>query len=280
MTIEFFLEPLRYPFMLRGLAAASLVGAVCAVVGTFVVLRGMAFYGSALAHTILPGVAVGYLIHGSDRRPLFWWSLFAAIISSVGIGLISQNSKLKEDTAIGVIFAAMFALGIGIISTVRDFAADLTHFLFGDVLSVSNYDLAITGIFSAVVLLVFGALYKELVIITFDKILAKTLRLPARFLEFLLLGMIALTIVISLQTVGIALMSAMLITPAASAFLLVKRIGRMILLAVVLAVLSGISGLYVSFYLGIASGAAIVLVASLFFSLAWMIKYLVGKTTR
>ncbi|MFZ5433672.1 MAG: metal ABC transporter permease, partial [Calditrichota bacterium] len=136
--LELLLEPLRYSFMVRGLLAAGMVGIVCAVVGSYVVLRGLAFYGDALAHTILPGVAVGYLMGGGQRKPLFWWAMLAAIASALGIGLISRTARLKEDTAVGIIFAGMFALGIAIISTVRNYAVDLSHFLFGDVLGVSS----------------------------------------------------------------------------------------------------------------------------------------------
>ena len=129
--INWFTAPLQYEFMQRGMIAAILVGIVCAVVGTYVVLRGMAFFGDALAHTILPGIALGYLVTGGAREPLFWWALGTAIVASLGIGAISKNAEIKEDTAIGIIFAGMFALGIALISTVRSYTVDLSHFLFG-----------------------------------------------------------------------------------------------------------------------------------------------------
>jgi manganese/iron transport system permease protein len=131
MFINFLLEPLSYAFMVRGMIAAVLVGVICAVVGTYVVLRGMAFFGDALAHTILPGIALGYLISGGARDVLFWWALGTAVLAALGIGAISRNAEIKEDTAIGIIFAGMFALGIALISTVKSYAVDLTHFLFG-----------------------------------------------------------------------------------------------------------------------------------------------------
>jgi manganese/iron transport system permease protein len=127
--------------MQRGMIAAVLVGIVCAVVGSYIVLRGMAFFGDALAHTILPGIALGYLITGGARDALFWWALGTAIVAALAIGTISKNAEIKEDTAIGIIFAGMFALGIAMISTVKSYAVDLTHFLFGDVLSVSTHSL-------------------------------------------------------------------------------------------------------------------------------------------
>jgi manganese/iron transport system permease protein len=209
------LQPLAYPFIQRGLLAALIVGVVCAVVGTYVVLRGMAFFGDALAHAILPGLAVGYLVGQGARGPLFWWALLTAVISALGIGAITRSAKLREDTAIGIVFASMFALGIALISTTSSYTIQLAHFLFGDILGVTNADLRLTLIFGGLILLVVFALYKEFLVLSFDPLLAATLRLPARFIETVLLILIALTIVVSLQTVGVALMVAMLVTPAA-----------------------------------------------------------------
>lgn len=269
--LDFLLEPLGYSFMVRGLIAAGLVGVISAVVGTFIVLRGMAFFGDALSHTILPGVAAGYLLGGGAREPTFWWALITAIVSALSIGAISRGTRIKEDTAIGIIFAGMFALGIALISTVRSYTVDLTHFLFGDVLGVTASDLLLTALFGAVILLLIFAFYKELVVISFDPILAQTLRLPARLLEYLLLILIAVTIVVSLQTVGVALMVAMLVTPAATAMLLTRRLPVMMALAAAIGAFSGFVGLYLSYYANIASGAAIVLVATAFFLIIFLL---------
>jgi len=266
--MSFLLEPLSYEFMQRGMIAAVLVGIVCAVVGTYVVLRGMAFFGDALAHTILPGIALGYLIGGA-RDVLFWWALGTAVIAALGIGAISKNAEIKEDTAIGIIFAGMFALGIALISTVRSYAVDLSHFLFGDVLSVSTQSLWLILIFGGIVLLTVFSFYKEFTTLSFDPILAVTLRLPVGLLNNLLLTLIAVTVAVSLQTAGVALMVAMLVTPAATAYLLTHRLSSMMFLAAVFASLSGIIGLYLSYYLSIASGAAIVLTATVFFMIAF-----------
>ncbi len=274
--MSFFLDPLQYEFMQRGMIAAILVGIVCAVVGTYVVLRGMAFFGDALAHTILPGIALGYLLSGGARESLFWWALGTAIVAALGIGAISKNSEIREDTAIGIIFAGMFALGIALISTVRSYAVDLSHFLFGDVLSVSPQSLWLILIFGGLVLLFIFAFYKEFMTLSFDPILAATLRLPVGLLNNLLLALIAVTIAVSLQTVGVALMVAMLVTPAATAYLLTRRLARMMSLAAVFASLSGIIGLYLSYYLSIASGAAIVLTATSFFVIAFVWKRVKG----
>jgi manganese/iron transport system permease protein len=269
VPINIITEPLQYAFMVRGLIAAVMVGVVCSVLGTYVVLRRMAFFGDALAHTILPGVAIGYLLGGGAHAPLFWGGLAAGIVAALGIGAITKEGHLKEDTAIGIIFAGMFALGIAIISTVRSYSVDLSHFLFGDVLGVSTNDLWLSAIFGAIVLLLIFAFYKEFLVMSFDPILAATLRLPVESLRYLLLLMIAITIVVSIQTVGVALMVAMLVTPAATASLLTRRLPTMMALSALVGVLSGIGGLYVSFYVNIASGAAIVLFATTLFALVF-----------
>lgn len=272
--VDQLLEPLQYPFMVRGLSAAIMVGVVSATVGAYVVLRGMAFFGDALAHAILPGVAVGYLVGGGARGPLFWWAMLAAVISSLGIGAISRGTKIREDTAIGVIFAGMFALGIAMISTVRAYSADLTHFLFGDVLGVSDGDLIRTAFFAGLILVAVAAFYKEFLVVSFDPVLAATLRLPSRVLEYLLIVLIAMAIVVSLQTVGVALMVAMLVTPAATAYLLTRRLPVMMVLGAIIAAICGVMGLYLSFYFSIASGAAIVLTCTAAFALTWAIQAL------
>lgn len=272
--VNWILAPLQYAFMVRGLVAAILVGIVCAVVGTYVVLRGMAFFGDALAHAILPGIAVGYLVGGGAGKPLFWWALGTAIVTSIGIGAVSRGSKVKEDTAIGIVFAGMFALGIALISSVRSYTVDLTHFLFGDVLGVSTGNLLLTGIFGALVILTVLAFYKEFLVLSFDPVLATTLRLPARLLDYLLIALIAVAIVVSLQVVGVALMVAMLVTPAATAYLLTRRLPVMMALAAGIAALSGVVGLYFSYYLNVASGSAIVLTATAVFALVWAFQLL------
>lgn len=265
------LEPLGYAFMVRGLIAAVMVGVVCATVGTYMVLRGMAFFGDALAHAILPGVAVGYLLSGGGQGPIFWWGLGTGVLTALGIGAVGKGAQVKEDTAIGIIFSGMFALGIALISTLRSYAVDLAHFLFGNVLGVSTGDLWLTAAFGALVLLTIGIFYKEFLVLSFDPILAATLRLPAGFLRYLLLVLIAVTIVVSLQTVGVALMVAMLVTPAATAYLLTRRMAPMMALAAGIGAVSGVVGLYLSYYVSVASGAAIVLVATAIFLLVFFL---------
>jgi len=264
--IEFLLRPLTYEFMQRGLLAALLVGVLCAVVGSYVVLRGMAFLGDALAHAILPGVAIAYVINGN----LLIGALAAAVVVALLIGFFSRQGTIREDTAIGIWFAAALSLGVLLISTIRTYAVDLTHILFGNVLGVSPSDLLITAVLSVFVLGTIGLLYREFLVISFDPVLAATLRLPAEWLRIFMLILIALTIVVSLQTVGVGLVAAMLVTPGAAAYLLTRRLPSMMIVAALIGAASSLIGLYLSFYLSVASGAAVVLTATVIFLLAFV----------
>src|SRR3989337_2852821 len=275
--VDWLLEPLSFEFMQRGLLIAVIVGIVCALVGCFIVLRGMAFLGDALAHAILPGLAVGYLASAGDRGALFWWALGTAVVTSIGIGALSRGVRIKQDTAIGIVFAGMFALGIALISTVRNYAVDLTHFLFGNVLGVTQADLWLTAGVGVAVLVIIFFFYKEFLVLSFDPTLVTTLRLPARTLEVLLSILMAVAIVVSLQTVGVALVVALLVTPAAAASLVTKNLRSMMFLASVIAAGSGVIGLYASYYLNVASGAAIVLTCTFFFILIWFGKSVMRK---
>lgn len=264
--MDWLLEPLRYEFMTRGLLAALMVGIICSVIGCYVVLRSMAFMGDALAHAILPGVAIAYLLRGD----LLIGALAAAIIVALAIGFVSRQGMIKEDTAIGVFFAAALALGVLLMSTARTFATDLTHILFGNVLGVSPADLALTAGLGLIVLLAIALLYKPFLVISFDTVLAMTLRWPVGLLRATMLVLLALTIVISLQTVGVGLVAAMLVTPAATAYLLTRRLPAMMLTAASIGALSSLAGLYLSYYLNVASGAAVVLVATAIFLAAFL----------
>lgn len=265
--INWLLEPLAYGFMQRGLLASVIVGVVCAVIGSYVVLRGMAFLGDALAHAILPGVALAYLLGGN----LMLGALIAAVVVALLIGLFSRQGAVREDTAIGILFAAALSLGVAMISSVRTFAVDLSHILFGNVLGVSTSDLWLAAGLGAVVILVVVVFYKPLLVISFDPVLATTLRWPVELFRNLLLVLLALTIVVSLQTVGVGLVAAMLVTPAATANLLAKRLPAMMALAALFGALSAVIGLYLSYYANIASGAAVVLVCTGFFLLAMLL---------
>ena len=259
-------DPLQFSFFVRALLAAILVGILCPVLGTFVVLRGMAFLGDALAHIILPGVVVAFLI----GVPVIFGALVMGVLTAIGIGAISERASLREDSTIGVIFAGSFALGIAMLSATDGYAVDLTHFLFGNLLGVSRFDLGIMAFISLLVIAVIIAFFKELQAISFDRTLARTLRLPVRVFDYGLLVLIALTIVVALEAVGVSLMLAMLVTPAATATFFTNRLQPMMLLSAVIGVVSGIVGLYASFYLNIASGPAVVLTATLLFAVGFV----------
>ncbi len=262
---DFLWLPFTYGFMQRGFAAAVIVGALCALVGCYVVLRSMAFMGDAMAHAILPGIAIAYLLGGN----LQVGALIAAIAVALGIGFFSQEGEIKEDTAIGILFSAALSLGVALISSIRTYAVDLSHILFGDVLGVSPANLGLIGGLAAAVILTVIIFYRPFLVITFDPVLAKTLRMPTGLLRNLLLVLLSITIVISLQTVGIGLVAAMLVTPAAAAYMLTRRLPVMMAYSILFGILSGVIGLYLSYYLNIASGASIVLVATLIFLVAY-----------
>jgi manganese/iron transport system permease protein len=263
--MSWLVEPLSYGFMWRGLLASLMVGVICSVLGTYVILQGMAFFGDALAHAILPGVVLAYLA----GWPLAVGALGFGILAAVGIGALSQRGEVREDTAIGIVFAGSFALGVALLSTVRSYAVDMAHILFGDVLGVSPSDLWLTFGLGAFTLFTIFFFYKEFLVLAFDPTLAVVLRLPVTFLRYLLLVLIAVTIVTSLQTVGIALMLAMLVTPAAAAQLLTHRLPYMMATAALIGAVSNITGLYLSYYANIASGPAMVLVATGIFILVF-----------
>lgn len=201
--------------------------------------------------------------------PLAIGALLVGVLVAVGIGALSQRGEVREDTAIGIIFAGSFALGVALLSTVRSYAVDLAHILFGNVLGVSTTDLWVTFGLGLLVLLIIILFYKEFTVLAFDPTLAVVLRLLATFLRYLLLILIAVTIVISLQTVGVALMLAMLVTPAATAQLLTRRLPSMMMTAACIDALANVTGLYLSYYINVASGPAMVLVATFIFVLVF-----------
>lgn len=268
---QILLDPLQFEFMQRAFAAIVLIGVVSGAMGAYVVTRGMAFMGDALAHSILPWVAVAFLVSGGGPQAVLVGGLVAGVLSSLGIGFLTRGGRLAEDTAIGVIFAGMLALGIGIISSAQNYAADLTHILIGNILAVGGQDLLLIALMSVIVLVVLVALYKEFLIISFDLTLAQTLRLPGEALRLILLVLIAMTIVIGVQAVGVALVAAMLVTPAAAARFFVKRLHHLMLLAAVIGAVSGVIGMYVAWHMRIAPSAAIVLVMTAVFILAFFL---------
>ena len=264
--IAWLTDPFTLEFMQRALAASLIVGVLCSVIGCFVVLRAMAFLGDALAHAILPGVVIAYLLGAN----LLVGALVAAVLVAVGIGLFSRRGSLKEDTAIGILFAAALALGVVLISTVRSYATDLTHIMFGNVLGVSAGDLWLTGILALIVLTTLILFFKEFQLAAFDPVLAHMLGRRPEMLRFAMLILLAFTIVVSLQTVGVGLVTALLVTPAATAYLLTRRLAAMMAVSALVGAFSSVAGLYVSYYLDVASGAAVVLTATAAFLIAYV----------
>ncbi|MFM8690614.1 MAG: metal ABC transporter permease, partial [Candidatus Limnocylindrus sp.] len=208
--IDLFFEPLGYDFFVRALVASALVGVACAVVGSFVVLKGMSFIGDAVSHAAFPGIVIAYLL----GLPIIIGGAVAAIGTALGIGALTRRSGLRADSIIGVLFAGMFALGVALFSSIPNYVGDLFAFLFGDVLGISVSDMIALSVLVIALLLVIRALWKELLFATFDPLGAGAAGLPVRRLDDLLLILIAVTIVISLQAVGIVLVVAMITTPA------------------------------------------------------------------
>ncbi|NJM06229.1 metal ABC transporter permease [Candidatus Gracilibacteria bacterium] len=267
--LNWLLEPLTYSFMRTGLAAATLVGITCAVLGAYVVLRRMAFIGDALSHTVLPGLVVAYL----NGWSLFGGAIVAGLLTALGIGWVSRRGTVREDTAIGVLFTAMFAFGILLMSRVGSFR-DLSHILFGNILGVRPADLWLIAVIAVSVLLTLFLLHKELELSSYDPIYAEVIGLKADRMRLVLLVLLAFTVVTCIQVVGVILTSALLVTPAAAAALLTNRLPRLMLLASVIAVGSALVGLYASYYVNVASGAAIVLCCTACFGCAWLARTL------
>lgn len=261
--IDAILDPLQFGFFVRALVASAMVGVVCAVVGTYVVLRGIAFIGDAIAHAGFPGVVAAYLL----AVPFYLGAAVAAVTTALAIGFVTRRAGIRQDTAIGVLFAGTFALGVFMFSTIRGYVADLFSFLFGNVLAIGPTDLvALVGLGLAVIAVV-AALWKELLFATFDPLGAAASGIRVVWLEYLFLALVAVTIVVSLQAVGIILVVAMLVTPAATAQMLTVRFTRLMATAAAIGVVSATVGLYLSYWLNVASGATIVLVQTAMFVL-------------
>jgi manganese/iron transport system permease protein len=260
-VIETLLAPLGYEFFVRALAAAALVGLVCAVIGSYMILRGLSYMGDAISHAAFPGVVAAYLVNG----PFYVGAAIAAVLTALAIGWIGRRARLRSDTIIGVLFAGMFGLGVLMFSAIPTYVGDLFGFLFGDILGISVMDLVALAVLGGLVLLVVAALWKQFLYATFDPLGAGASGLDVVALDYLFLALIATTIVVSLQAVGIILVVAMLTTPAATAQLLTVRFGRLMALAAVIGIGSAIGGLYASYFLDVASGATIVVLQTILF---------------
>ena len=260
------LEPLQYGFMQRSLVEAIIVGIICAVVGSYLLVQRLALLGDAISHSVLPGLAIAFILNIN----LFIGAFVAGLMSTVFINLIRARSKIKEDAAMGIVFSAFFALGITLITVIqKDNKIDLNHFLFGNILGVTVNDIRDTLIIASIVIITVIILYKELLFYTFDKLGAQATGLPVQWLDLGLMILMGLTIVASLKAVGVILVLSLLITPAATAYLLTKRLHQMMFVGVGIGVISSITGMYLSYFYNLPSGPAIVLVASGIFALVF-----------
>ncbi|MCT8139705.1 metal ABC transporter permease [Anaerobacillus sp. CMMVII] len=256
----------RYQYLQNALIAAILVGIICGVIGCFIILRGMALMGDAISHAVLPGVVIAYMLGAS----FFVGAVVTGVLTALGIGYISQNSKIKDDSAIGIMFTAMFAFGVVLNSSLKGTSVDLWHILFGNVLAVSTTDLWVTFGMSVFVIFMIILFYRPLLLSTFDPTMAKATGLPVKFIHYMLMLLLSLVTVASLQAVGIILVVAMLITPGATAYLLTDRLSVMLVFSALFGVVSGVLGLFFSVIFDVSSGSMIVLIASLLFGLAFL----------
>ncbi|MBG9656551.1 metal ABC transporter permease [Cytobacillus firmus] len=256
---------MQYGFLQKALLTSVMVGIICGVIGCFIILRGMALMGDAISHAVLPGVAISYMLGVN----FFFGAVISGVITAIAIGFVSQNSRIKHDTSIGIMFTAAFASGIIIITMLKS-STDLYHILFGNVLAVRSSDMWITLGISLIVLAAVYLFYKELLVTSFDPTMGAAYGLPVRFIHYFLMTLLTMVTVASLQTVGIVLVVAMLITPAAAAYLLTERLWMMIFLASGIGVISSITGLYFSFTYNLASGATIVISSTAIFILVFL----------
>ncbi len=263
-VIQWLEEPLRHALFQRSLLALLLAGVLCGVVGSFVVVRGIAFLGDALAHAVTPGVAVAYLLN----LDILIGALVAALLAVGMILWLTRDGELSEQAAIGIVLSGMMALGVALISRIATYQVDLVHLLFGSPLGISRDDLYVILALGGPVIVVILLLFKEMQVLSFDPPLAASLKLPIRALQSLLLILVAVTVVASLRTLGVGLMLAMLITPASTARLLCKRLRNMLWLAALLGMLSGLIGFYTAYYAAMPTGVGVVLTATVFFLLA------------
>ena len=264
--MEFIEAVIQYGFLQKALLTSIMVGIICGVIGCFIILRGMALMGDAISHAVLPGVAISYML-GIN---FFFGAVFSGVLTALAIGFVTQNSRIKHDTSIGIMFTAAFASGIIMITLLKS-STDLYHILFGNVLAVRSADMWITLGIGLIVIAAVYLFYKELLVTSFDETMGAAYGLPVRFIHYFLMTLLTMVTVASLQTVGIVLVVAMLITPAAAAYLLTDRLWVMIFLAAGIGIIASIVGLYFSFTYNLASGATIVLSATAIFVLAFLL---------
>ncbi|MDE2573330.1 MAG: metal ABC transporter permease [bacterium] len=262
--VQVLIAPFAYDFMVRAFVAALVVGVLCSIVGCYVVVRRLSFIGDGIAHASFAGIVVAYLRH----LDYYAGAAVMAVATAVGIGYITRRGRVSLDTAIGVLFTGAFALGVFLMSQLKNYAVDLQDYLFGNILGVSQLDLTLTLLLAGIVAVVLVVFWRDLLYTSFDPVVAQTSGIPTAWVDYALLVLLALTIIVSLESVGIILVAALLVTPAAAAFQLTRRITSMMLVSACIGALCAVGGLYLSYYVNAASGATIVLVATLCFFIA------------
>ena len=266
--IDYLISPFQYGFMVRALIVSVLVGIMCPVIGAYVITRGRAFMGDALAHSVIPGMVVAALLHFSP----FFAAVPTGIVIALLMGTVSRRTGISEDTSIGIVFAGMFALGLVMLSVVPNINVNIEDLLLGQVLGVSQTDVYVSLALTAFVLLGLYAFHRQLVYTTFDQIGASVVGIRTSLIEYILLALLALVIVIGIQAAGIVLVMAMLITPAATAYLLARRFVGMMIIGALVGATSAVIGLYLSFHADLPSGPAMALFATLMFAVAAVVK--------
>jgi len=277
---KYLLEPVQYEFIQRALIASITIGISCGLIGTYIMLRRMSLIGDALAHAVLPGVVVSFMVAGKSEIALFIGAVVSGIVTVLLIGFVNRNSKIKEDTSIGIIFTGAFALGILLVSQLKQVHIDLSSYLFGDVLGVSTGDITLSLIIMVVIILCILLFYKQLLLTSFDPTMALTIGISTTLVHYMLMTLLSMSIVAGLQSVGVILIIAMLITPPATAYLLSNNLKKILFLSPMFGTISAVAGLYLSYHFNFASGASIVLVAVALFLLAFLFSPKEGVVTR
>ncbi len=262
---QFMSDLMNYTFLQNALITSIIVGVTCGILGSFITLKGMSLIGDAISHAVLPGVAISYMIGVN----FFYGAVVAGLLTALGINYVDQKSRVKADSAIGIVFSAFFAAGVILIQKAQS-AIDLTSILFGNILTVSNTDRYITMVVGVMVIFIVLLFYKELLITTFDPTMARAYGLPVDFINYGIMILLTLVSVASLQTVGVILVVALLITPASTAYLLTNDLSKMIMLSALFGAIAAVAGLYFSFTYNLPSGAVIVLAAATMFVLAFL----------
>lgn len=277
---QYILEPVQYEFIQRALIASITIGISCGLIGTYIMLRRMSLIGDALAHAVLPGVVVSFMVAGKSEIALFVGAVVSGILTVLLIGFVNRNSKIKEDTSIGIIFTGAFALGILLVSQLKQVHIDLSSYLFGDVLGVSTGDITLSLIIMGVIVICILLFYKQLLLTSFDPTMAMTIGISTTLVHYMLMTLLSMSIVAGLQSVGVILIIAMLITPPATAYLLSDNLKKILFLSAFLGMVSAVIGLYLSYHFNFASGASIVLVAVTLFLLAFLFSPKEGVVTK